>query len=136
MPSSYLFDTNALIYLVYSGSPFHDEVSEFLKNCLKRDGRIYILTSSLNEIYYVLHSNYVSEEKARRSLDYIVEIFDLIDLVAMLVIQAIESDEPDYEDALVRAAAEAIQVDAIISYDKKAFKNSPILKKTAAQISL
>lgn len=52
----------------------------------------------------------------------------LVDLTGRTVIQAVGSDEPDYEDALVRIAAESLQVDAIISYDKKALWASRVPK--------
>ena len=53
-------------------------------------------------------------------------MFDLVDLTGLLVYSALDSNEADYEDGLIRAAAEALQVDAVVSYDKKAFKGSYI----------
>ncbi len=47
-------------------------------------------------------------------------------------IAALDSNEPDYEDGLIRSTAEALQVDAIISYDKKAFHKSFTPKYTAS----
>ncbi len=61
-------------------------------------------------------------------------MFDLVDLTGLLVYSALDSNEADYEDGLIRAAAEALQVDAIVSYDKKAFKGSCIPRKTAAEV--
>ena len=59
------------------------------------------------------------------------EIFDMVDLNSTIIDDAIDSDEPDFEDALVRCAAEILQVDAIISYDEDAFESSDIAKLTA-----
>lgn len=132
--SSLLFDANALVYWVYPGSPYHEEVSDLLHCALSERGSIYALSSSLNEIYYALHRHYMDEEGARDSIRAIAEVFDLIDLTGVLVFQALASDEPDYEDGLIRATAEALQVDAIISYDKAAFKNSIIPALTAAEV--
>ena len=50
-----------------------------------------------------------------------------------LVFEALDSNEPDYEDGLIRGTAEALQVDAIISYDKKAFRSSFVPKLTAGE---
>lgn len=50
-----------------------------------------------------------------------------------VIFNALDSDEPDYEDGLIRAAAEALQVDALITYDKKAFKYSSIPSMTAEE---
>ncbi len=131
--SSLLFDSNALVYWTYRDSPYHDEVSRLLRHALKEKGSIYALSSSLNEIYYALHNHYMDEVDARGSIREIAEVFDLVDLTGPIVFDALYSDEPDYEDGLIRAAAEALQVDAIISYDTKAFKRSDIPTLTAKE---
>ncbi len=47
-------------------------------------------------------------------------------------IAALDSNEPDYEDGLIRSTAEGLQVVAIISYYKKAFHKSYTPKYTAS----
>lgn len=131
--SSFLFDSNALVYWTYPSAPQHAEVSHLISRTVEEDGRIYALSSCLNEIYHALHTHYMAESDARESIRDISEVFDLVDLTAPLVADALDSDEPDYEDGLVRAAAEALQVDFIITYDKKAFADSFVPKATAAQ---
>lgn len=131
--ASYLFDANALVYWVYPDSPERPQVSAFLHHALGSGDRTYALASSLNEIYYALHRHYMNEAEARSSIRDIAETFDLVDLTGLLVFEALDSDEPDYEDGLIRAAAEALQVDAIISYDKRAFGGSRIRKMTAGE---
>lgn len=130
---SLLFDANALLYWVYPASPFHDDVSQLLQETFQSDASCYALSSSLNEIYYALHTHYMNEDEARASIRDIAETFDLVDLTGPLVFSALDSNEPDYEDGLIRSTAEALQVDAIISYDKKAFRKSFIPKYTASE---
>lgn len=131
--SSFLFDTNALVYWVYPDSPCNEEVSQLLRSTLAEQGSAYALASSLNDVYYALHRHYMTEENARASIREIAEVFDLVDLTGFLVFDALDSSEPDYEDGLIRSAAEALQVDAIISYDQKAFKASIIPALTAEE---
>ena len=131
--SSFLFDSNALVYWVYPDSPFNGEVSDFLLEALSGKNSVYALTSSLNEIYYALHRHYMSEPCARESIRDIAHVFDLVDLTGALVFDSLDSDEPDYEDGLIRAAAESLQVDALVTYDKKAFRHSAVPTVTAAQ---
>ena len=130
---SFLFDTNALVYWVNSNSEYHQAIRELINRAIESDAILYALTSSLSDTYYTLHSKYTTEEIARNSIQLIAETFDLVDLTGLFVWESIRSNEPDYEDGLIRAAAEALQVDAIISYDKKAFRNSPIPKLTAQE---
>lgn len=130
---SLLFDANALVYWVNPTSPYNGEVSQMLQHALEANYTVYALGSSLSDVYYALHSHYTDEPTARRSIELIAEIFDLVDLTGLFVWKSIRSNEPDYEDGLIRAAAEALEVDAIISYDKKAFRNSPIPKLIAQE---
>lgn len=131
--TSLLFDANALIYSACTSSPFHDEVRQLQCAIAKSRGRAHALASSLNEVYYVLHRHYTNEADARSAIRDIAETFDLVDLTGLLVFEAIDSDEPDYEDGLIRVAAEELQLDAIISYDKAAFRSSFIPKMTASE---
>lgn len=131
--TSFLFDANALIYWAYPRSPFHDEVAELIRSALSEQCAILALSSSLNETYYALHRHYTTEKVARESIREIANTFDLVDLTGLFVFESIDSNEPDYEDGLIRVAAEELQVDAIISYDKAAFKQSFIPKMTASE---
>ena len=63
-----------------------------------------------------------------------MDVFSLAPTDARVVRAALVSDEPDYEDAIVRACAELNQVDALVSYDKKAFRGSPVPKITAHEV--
>lgn len=131
--TSLLFDTNALIYWVYPDSPFHDETLCLIDEAFLNRGAVYALASSLNEVYYILNRRYMEESEARESIRDIAETLNLVDLTGIFVLESIDSNEPDYEDGLVRIAAEELQVDAIISYDKAAFKSSFVPKMTAAE---
>ncbi|WP_165045960.1 PIN domain-containing protein [Adlercreutzia sp. ZJ138] len=130
---SLLFDTNALIYSVCTSAQYHEDVQQLLRSTLASNGCIYALASSLNDVYYVLCRHYLSEPDARSAIRDIAETFDLVDLTGLFVFESIDSDEPDYEDGLIRVAAEELQVNAIISYDKAAFKSSFIPKMTARE---
>ena len=117
--TSLLFDTNALIYWIHPDSSFHEEALCLVEEAYINRSTICALSSSLNDVYYILCRHYMTE--------------DLIDLTGLFVHESIDSDEPDYEDGLIRVAAEELQVEAIISYDKAAFKNSFVPKMTAQE---
>lgn len=131
--TSLLFDTNALIYSACVGSEHYEDVHRLLHAAMTSDCATHILASSLNEVYYVLQRHYMTEADARSAIRNIANTFSLIDLTGIFVFESIDSNEPDYEDGLIRVAAEELQVDAIISYDKAAFKSSFIPKMTARE---
>lgn len=131
---SYLFDANALVYWVNARAPQHGEVARAVRALIENGDEVYALSSSLNEIYYALHTHYTNEAAARDSIADIAATFALVDLTTPLVKASLLSDEPDYEDGLVRAAAETLEVDAIVTYDKKAFTASRIPKLAASAL--
>ena len=130
---SFLFDTNALIYWVNEGAEPHGDVSALIRKTVSENMPVFALASSLNDVYYAMRRHYSSEAAARESVRDIAELFDLVDLAGPFVFEALDSDEPDYEDGLIRAAAEALQVSAIVSYDRKAFRRSAVPRVTAAE---
>ena len=129
----YFLDTNALVYSLHLGAPKHKQVCNFLERCLQENTPCYFLSSSLKDAYYILCKHYLSEAHARACIKMLRESLDMVDLNSTVIDSAFESDEPDFEDALIRAAAEKLQVNAIISYDEKAFKNSFVMKMTAEE---
>ncbi len=129
----FLLDTNVLVYALHQEAEHHGETDGFIMRCLVGGHVCYFLSSSLNDVYYILRRHYLSEGDARQSVRMLRETLDMLDLSSTLVDAALDSDEPDYEDGVVRAAAEALQVDAIVTYDKDAFARSPVRKATAGQ---
>ena len=128
---NFFLDTNVLVYSLHSQAPFYAEVNNFLSRCLSENITCYFLSSSLKDTYYILRKHYLPEANARYSIRMFRKVFEMIDLNSVIIDKVFSSNEPDFEDALVRSAAEVLQVDAIISYDKDAFKASFIPKLTA-----
>lgn len=91
----------------------------------------YVAASSLKDVYYVL-TKYADESASRKYIEAIMQLFELVPVDKTLCHLAIRSDEPDFEDAIIRACAESIPVDFIISRDVSAFKRSSI-KSLSAQ---
>lgn len=128
-----LFDVNALIYWTFTTSPWHEEVAGALKAIVECGDDAIVCASSLNEAYYTLmHHCGFTESEARQALNNIVSVFGIAPTTSEVVKRAISSDEPDYEDAVVRACAEINQVDEILCYDRAAFRSSEIPKVTAS----
>ncbi len=127
----FFLDTNVLVYSLHQESKQHAEVNKFITYALDSAITCYFLSSSLKDIYYILCRHYLSEENSRLCIQMLRETLDMVDLSSSLIDEALRSDEPDFQDGVVRATAESLQVDAIISYDQDAFKHSFIPKMTA-----
>ena len=66
--TSLLFDTNALIYWIHPDSSFHEEALCLVEEAYINRSTICALSSSLNDVYYILCRHYMTEEEAHRYL--------------------------------------------------------------------
>ena len=90
-----------------------------------------IAALSLKDVYYVL-TKYADEAAARQFIGALMELFEIVAVDSAICRRALESDEKDFEDGLVRACAEALPADFIISRDERAFARSSV-KRLSAQ---
>ncbi len=122
-----LFDTNALIDFMDGRRPQHAEALHLVVRCIDgADLECYAAVSSLKDVYYIMRKVRGSEEKARNDIRWLADVFEPVGLLPSHVREAIDSPEPDFEDGLVRAMAEQMRADAIITRDTKAFEGSTV----------
>lgn len=130
-----LIDTNVLIDYCDRQRPCHsDAVSLVHAAAERKDVDLIVLVSSLKDLYYILCRRLHDESLARRATEVASKsVFVVTDLLASYVPRALASNEPDFEDGLVRIAAEQIGVEAIVSRDERAFALSRIPRLDARQ---
>lgn len=133
-----LLDVNAVVALVYASYDAHDDVRELVRRLVASGSRPLFNVSSMNELYYVMRHHArpelrLSHKEAIARLDVVTRLVELVDTTADMCRAAIESDEPDYEDAVVRAAAERRRCEAIVTYDRAAFRGSKVRRLTASE---
>lgn len=87
--------------------------------------------SSTTDVCYLLHSRgNATKKEARRIIESVFNLFDLVDNTSQDCKRASASVIPDYEDALIAYSAYRANVDLIISRDVKGFKESPVAMMT------
>lgn len=130
-----LLDTNILLdFCSVERSPFHEQSVALLMECFSRsDVTVMIAVSSLNDVYYVLRRRHGEEGVAREDIGKLMNLFDVWPLLERHAREAYASDEPDFEDGLVRAVAEDAGVDVIVTRDAAAFRRSMVPSMDAAQ---
>lgn len=92
----------------------------------------YVSALSLKDVYYVL-TKYAGEQQAREFVRAIIDLFEIVAVDGVACRIAAFSDEPDFEDGLIRACAENVPVDFIISRDEAAFARSSIKRLSAKE---
>lgn len=131
--SSYFFDTNALIDLVIPDRPQHVACRGLVDLIDVTDSDILALTSNLKDVYYIFNRHYGDEAAARKVITFLCKMCVLVSLDDSLVELALACDEPDFEDGLVRCAAEQCGCEFIISRDEKAFAHSSCRRLSPAE---
>lgn len=127
-----MFDTNALLDAVEDYRPQHDEAQKAILNCNYGGDMGIMCGLSLKDAYYILTKKY-SEAHARQAVRWLMELLVIGPISAEECEMAAFSDEPDFEDGLIRACAELNDVDYIITRDKAAYANSKIKAMTASE---
>ncbi len=126
------FDTNVLIDAAVATRPQHDEACEALMLCNGGGDMGIACGLSLKDAYYILTRLY-NEEYARASVRWLMGLLVIGPIGAEECDLAVNSNEPDFEDGLVRACAELNDADFIITRDKAAFALSPIKSVTPGE---
>lgn len=117
-----MVDTNVLIDLVSSSRPAHGRTVAAVVALLgSGDFEGCVLSSALKDVYYVYCRHYGDEPSARRAIRELRRMFALVNLTPSIVDAALDSDEPDFEDGLVRAAAELTDCDFLLTRDAPGF---------------
>ena len=127
-----MVDTNVLIDLVSSSRPAHGRTVAAVVALLgSGDFEGCVLSSALKDVYYVYCRHYGDEPSARRAIRELRRMFALVNLTPSIVDAALDSDGPDFEDGLVRAAAELTDCDFLLTRDAPGFLSAGFEKVDA-----
>lgn len=129
MSKRLLLDTNILLDVAMEERPEHAYALMLMEEFAYGDAQGYIASLSIKDVYYVL-SKYASERPAREYVLALMELLEVVRVDSVICKTAASSDEPDLEDGIVRACAESLPVDYIISRDASAFERSTIKRYT------
>ena len=133
MSSAILLDTSIILDMALPGRPEH-EAAVLLANEVADNVQLsaYVAATSLKDAYYVL-SRGGNEAPARQYIRQAIDFFELAAVDADICRLASASDEPDFEDGIIRACAERVGVDYIISRDAGAYARSAIRRLSARE---
>ncbi len=112
-----VLDTNVIIDAVAARKPFCSEAEEILNLAAEKRFIAWITANSLTDIFYVVRRS-LSESKTREIIRSLLLTLGIIDVCAEDCWHALFLRMGDFEDALVSACAEKMNMDYIISRDK------------------
>ena len=131
MSRSVLLDTNYLIDAAVPGRPGHDAAVLLEDEIAVGELKSYVADTSLKDAYSLIKGE-TDAAFAREYIQCLMRLHALAAVDELVCEDAAFSDEPDFEDGIIRACAEMLGVDFIISRDEDAFRRSPV-KRLSAQ---
>ena len=127
-----LLDTNILLDAAMRERPGWAAAQLLLDEIAFGKLEAFVAATSLKDVYYVL-GKYQDTSFAEEYIAAALDAFSLVAVDESMCRAALQSDEPDFEDGIVRACAESVQADFIISRDTAAFKTTKIRRLTAQE---
>lgn len=127
-----LLDTNVLLDAVLPNRPERAETHEILSLCNGEGDLGIACCLSLKDVYYITSKRY-DEPTARKAVEWLTKLLVIGPISTEECLDALVSNEPDYEDGLIRACAELNDVDFIITRDKDAFEGSRVRSLTSRE---
>ena len=122
-----VLDTNVLLDYLDASRPEHRAAVDVIYELLDDAELGPVVTAGcLKDVYYILCRRYRKEAVVRQRLDDFRQIVRILPLDAAVLDAAFASDEPDLEDALVRASAELVGARAIVTRDVAAYSRSSV----------
>lgn len=117
-----LFDTNIFLDFFIDRKPFSTEAEKLITMGGNRVFNGYVTANVLTDIYYIAKKTLPIDE-VKRSLGYIMELFQILPVFGGDCKAAINSDNPDFEDELMQVCGQRASMDYIVSRDKLFLKN-------------
>jgi predicted nucleic acid-binding protein len=119
-----LIDTNVIIDALQGREGFLEDASEVILRVGDYDG--YITANSVTDIFYLQKKYFRNEEKARKNLKDLLEIFEVLDVREEDCRKALRNGMKDFEDAVLVEVAMRSGIDIIVKRNKKDFRGVSI----------
>jgi len=121
-----LVDTNIIIDFLEEREPFYKNSYRIIQLGLEGEIETIMSAGAVKDVYYLIKRFLKDDVKARESVFVISNYIKIVNTTAEDITSAIILYMPDFEDALIAAAARREKADYIITRNEGDFKNSPI----------
>lgn len=121
-----MIDTNVVLDVFLKREPFFQASYDVMKQSALQTHEGFISAAAATDIYYVLRRSLKDDNKARESMEKLLQLVGIADALGEDVHAAVASNMVDFEDALVTAIAERCQLDCIVTRNTKDFAQSPV----------
>ena len=120
-----LLDTNVLIDFMVPDRPGSEAAAQIVAAAGSDDLSAIISAGALKDAYYIVRKHY-DDDYVRTCLNEFMELAEVAPVDRACCELALHSDEPDFEDGIVRVIAESNDANFIVTRDATAFANSGV----------
>jgi len=129
---SVVLDTNVVLDFLSAVRADHSDAVSLVQALQKSGVRAYVVATSLKDIYYILGRS-DGESVARTAVMSVLATMTVLPVDEVCCLRALSSNEPDFEDGIIRAAAEIARADYLVSRDARAFLGSHVPRLSPAE---
>jgi predicted nucleic acid-binding protein len=120
-----LLDLNVLLDVVQRREPFYFTSATVVSKVVENEHTGYLPGHAVTTLHYVV-GRYGSKQKADEFVDWLLAHFEIIPQDKVQFLRARALSMPDFEDAALAAAAEAVRCDLILTRNLDDFEKSPV----------
>ena len=121
-----LLDTNIVLDILLSRSAFLDDSLDVLEKAIKTGDRMYLSSTAVTDVYYIIHKETSSKEMAIEGICRLASIVNFAEVNEECILNALRSKLVDFEDAVVESTAKHIGADYIITRNINDFKKAKV----------
>ena len=119
-----LIDTNVILDILQKREPFFTDSYQALRKAIETDRECLVSASAATDIFYMLRKAFHSAQKAKDRIEQLSQIVTFADVQGVDIHTALMRSMPDFEDAVVDAAAERSGANCILTRNIKDFTGS------------
>jgi hypothetical protein len=120
-----LFDINVVLDIVGSRKPFYDDSRAAFLKVIESGSEPCLAIHAYPTIYYLLGAA-ATRAKRKSAMKWVLDSFSVAGAGGRELHVARSLDMPDFEDALVAAAASSAECDLILTRNVEDFSASPV----------
>ncbi len=110
-----IIDTCIIIDALQKREPFAANAEKIFLAAANMHFTGCLTAKSVTDIYYIMHRSLHSNEKVRKALNALFQLFEIVDSAAIDCKRALSSSVSDFEDAVMIETAARIEADCIIT---------------------
>lgn len=128
----FLIDTNVVLDLLLDRMPFADDAAQLFDQAERGNISAVLCGTTVTTIFYIAAKT-IGARKARQAVGELLSLCEIAPVGRAVLEDALSTEFPDFEDAVLAAAARGAGVDAIVSRNAKDFRKAGIPVYDAAQ---